>query len=85
MVLTYKEKLLNIIISKNTVPDGGGFGDVIEFFSNNKKRNDIIEKSKNDLNSYIKSVKSTKDNPYKNDEEICRAILDEVQNKERRS
>jgi hypothetical protein len=73
-------KLLAEFIAREAIPPGGGFYSGITFFTDEKRRQKVLEDAEFKMNGAIKAVKAAFDNPYGNDDEaIAEAILKQIQ------
>jgi len=73
------KRLLAIKVSRDAIPNGGGFASGLEFLMNPERIKEVSLKSLEWCDQAIAAVKSAPDNPYGDDEEvIAGAILEKM-------
>jgi len=73
-------KLIFKFIGREAIPQGGGFADGIEFFSNPERRKHVLAKAESKALAAIQLIKTAPDNPFgDNDEEIAGMILKKIE------
>ncbi len=77
------KELLIRFMSRVAIPDDGNIADGARFFLNNEHRKKVMDHAWENMNAAITAVRSTSDNPYRDDEEaIAGAILEQVKQRE---
>lgn len=73
-------KLITRFIAREAIPPGGGLAAGIDFFINQERRKQVLEKAEADALEAIQLIKAVPDNPYgDNDEEIALALLTKIE------
>jgi hypothetical protein len=74
------KKLIIRKMSKDAIPDGGGFEDGLAFLMNQDALTKTARHATEWVQKAIDAVKAAPDNPYGDDDEmIAEAILDEIE------
>lgn len=69
------KRFLAVKVSRDAIPDGGGFADGIEFLLNPGRMADVSRKALEWCDQCIAAVKSAPDNPYGDDEEVIAGVI----------
>jgi hypothetical protein len=78
-------KLILRFSAREAVPKGGGMANVLEFFTNQSLRKEIMDKAEVKAMEVIRAVKAAPDNPYGIDDEIIAGVLlEKISEKERK-
>lgn len=73
-------KLIIRFVAREAIPPGGGLADGIEFFRNQERRKQVLEKAESGALAAIQLIKAAPDNPYgDNDEEVALALLTKIE------
>lgn len=69
------KRLLAIKVSRDAIPNGGGFADGLDFLMNPQRIKEVSLKALEWCDQAIAAVKSAPDNPYGDDEEVIAGVI----------
>jgi|GEM_PF-5953582 len=77
-------KLMAYFIAREAVPPGGGISSALDFFMDDARRKEILEKATSEMVKFLDAIKNAPDNPYGDDDElIAGALLKKIDEKKR--
>ena len=77
----YKIKLAIHLATIKAIPNNGGIQDGINWLLDQEQMTKDLKQSFEEIEEIIRVVRSAPDNPYEDDEQICKAILDKIRDK----